>query len=192
MTDHSSRPREPSGVFAVPRRTWVTAMSVTALGLGLRLATAPYLSYHGDEAWTLKWAHRSTVDIMTHFEVGLSMHLYILALKPWLAALGEAPWVAKLPSLVAGALTVPLVFCFVRRWFDERTATLAALLCAAHPMLIEFSRFARVYALLVPVGLWSIDAYLCALRSGTRRDLVRLGALNLLAVALSPIAASLP
>jgi 4-amino-4-deoxy-L-arabinose transferase-like glycosyltransferase len=56
--------------------------------------------------------------------------------------------VARVPFLALSALNVMLVFALGRRWFDERTGAIAALLYSAHwiPLLYGSSLFPRVLA----------------------------------------------
>ena len=66
---------------------------------------------------------------------------------------GEHDVVLRLPSAVAGALSIPAVWLLGRRLFGlgagERIGWLAALLLAIHPLHIFYSREARVYTLLL-------------------------------------------
>jgi 4-amino-4-deoxy-L-arabinose transferase-like glycosyltransferase len=56
--------------------------------------------------------------------------------------------VARVPFLALSALNVMLVFVLGRRWFDERTGAIAALLYSLHwiPLLYGSSLFPRVFA----------------------------------------------
>jgi hypothetical protein len=55
----------------------------------------------------------------------------------------------RLPMAIAGTATVILVPLMLRRRFEDRTLALFALLLAASPFLISYSRMVRTYALIV-------------------------------------------
>ena len=57
-----------------PAPRWPLVL-IVAIGAALRLATWPHLSFSGDESWTLRWIQQPVHVLLTHFEVGLSMHL---------------------------------------------------------------------------------------------------------------------
>src|SRR4029453_12181059 len=78
-----------------------------------------------------------------------SQAVYLVALKPWIALVGESEWLVRLPSVMFGAaaagLTVVLGMMLIGRW----AGTLAGLILATNPMFIEWSQYARTYSLAV-------------------------------------------
>lgn len=59
----------------------------------------------------------------------------------------------RLPSVIVGVLTIPLVFVVVRRWLGTATALAAAAFVAISPFHVWYSQEARPYALLVFLSL---------------------------------------
>lgn len=71
--------------------------------------------------------------------------LYLAVLWPLVRIEASEFWL-RLPAAVAGTITVPLFALAARRWFDMRTARLAALLLAISPFHVWYSQEARGYA----------------------------------------------
>lgn len=87
---------------------------------------------------------------------------FILA---WISSkLGPDPWLLRLPSLLAGVLTVPLTYVLGVLTVGRRPALLGSALVALSPLMIAFSTEARAYALMGLLVLCSTIALLLALR----------------------------
>lgn len=68
----------------------------------------------------------------------------------WLAMkLGSSPELVRLPALVAGTATIPVVFLLGRRLFGNTAGLVAAAVTAASPFMVYFSAYARGYALML-------------------------------------------
>ena len=65
----------------------------------------------------------------------------------WLL-LGSSEWVIRLPSLLAGLLTIPIFYHFSRRYIGKEPALVATFFLTVHPMHVVLSRSARGYSLL--------------------------------------------
>lgn len=61
---------------------------------------------------------------------------------------GESEFTVRLPSVLLGAASVPMLFFLARRWAGERAALFASVLLMLSPLAIWYSREARMYALL--------------------------------------------
>jgi 4-amino-4-deoxy-L-arabinose transferase-like glycosyltransferase len=75
--------------------------------------------------------------------------LYCLLLHLWTRIAGDSEWALRLPSVLAGAATVPALAWLARRWLGRETAVWAAWLAALSPFLVWYSQEARNYALLM-------------------------------------------
>ena len=155
-----------------------SAVVITLVGAALRLATVGELSYFGDEAATLRWCREPVSRILSSYGRGLTSHLHILLVKPWLAVAGASPLAAKLPSLLAGICLLPAICFATRRWLGREVALVATACAALSQPLIYFSRVARVYMLMTLLLLLTMAVFLSALRNGRRRDLVLLALLD--------------
>ncbi len=162
---------------------------IILLAAALRLATLPYLSFYSDEVWTVRFSTYPLSYIMSHMETGLSMHLYILFTKVLTQFVGDSVIGLKAPSLIAGILTIPAVYLMTKRLLDRQVAILAMLLAAFNPFLIEFSRYARVYAILTLVTIFIMLLYYRTLRQQETKYFIWLGVANGIGLMLSGTAA---
>ena len=74
--------------------------------------------------------------------------LHPLMLQGWLSVFGESEHSARALSALCGVLTVLFVFAIGRQVGGNDTALWAAFFAAFSPLMIEYSREARMYALL--------------------------------------------
>lgn len=112
-----------------------------------------------DESWTF------TVFASRPLYVGLSnysepnnhlFHTFLVHLV--YLALGNKPWVLRLPALASGVLAVPAWYLAIRSMFNKHAGLLTAALVASSSALIAYSANARGYTL-----IWLIFALLLAL-----------------------------
>jgi 4-amino-4-deoxy-L-arabinose transferase-like glycosyltransferase len=82
---------------------------------------------------------------------------------------GVDEWSARLPSVVFGCLTIVLVFVMTRRWYSSGAALVAALITAAAPMQVAFSREARMYAMFQFAYLLFVFLFFQALETSPAR-----------------------
>jgi len=97
---------------------------------------------------------------------------YTNAAAAFMGLLGEGLWAARLPSLVAGSILVPLLCVWLWRLGEPVAGFLAGTLVALDPLLIELSQMARFYTfqhlafLLGCIGVYSAST---GTRSPARR-----------------------
>jgi hypothetical protein len=97
-------------------------------------------------------------------------------LASWLTTrAGTSPELLRLPALLAGTATVPLVYLLGLRTVGRRAALLAAALTALSPFMIYYSAEARAYGLLMFLLTASTLSMLLALDTGRRRFWVLYG-----------------
>ncbi|MBW3541957.1 MAG: glycosyltransferase family 39 protein [Planctomycetes bacterium] len=137
-------------------------------------------------AFALRAAHPAQMAV-EHFDEGVyatrlwfaddavfpSRHLYAPPLVPWLLrqsidAFGPSFLGTMLPGVIAGTLTVALVWWTARRWFGTTAGFAALLLAAFSDFHIVYSRTALTDA---PLALWLIAAVYCFERSFSRGSL---------------------
>jgi hypothetical protein len=144
-------------------RRWILPGLIVA-GFGLRLA-GMWQSLYGDEIFT----H----DIVTHGGVLQAVHdtsitpplHYVLA---WLSVqLGDPTWTVRLPSLILGTATIPLLYLLARRTIGE--GYVAAGLYAIGPFALFYGTEGRAYATLVFLVVASTLSLLLALDTGRKR-----------------------
>ncbi len=133
---------------------------IILLGFGLRLHNLDGFSLWTDEGLTPLRAGYSVVEILGN-EItiqegtGKDTHppLYYLMIHFSRRLLGETDFAYRYPSLLVGVLLIPLLFQFGRRLRGDGLGWLAAFLTAVNPFQIWYSNEARMYALLVLLGM---------------------------------------
>jgi 4-amino-4-deoxy-L-arabinose transferase-like glycosyltransferase len=150
------------------RRTWAhgldTAITVALLVLAgaLRFTAIDARSINNDEAFTL-WLVRHSPGYIVQYTTfgGLDANtppLHYLVLRA-LASLSDDPIAARLPSAVAGILSVWLTFRLARVLFDKGVATLGALLMAVAPLHVTLSQIGRGHTLAGLLALLSLYCF---------------------------------
>ena len=97
---------------------------------------------------------------------------------------GTTEWTMRLPSVLAGALTVPFLGYWVQSITHRATSGwVAALLLAFNPLHLWFSQEARPYALVLCLGCAALWAYGSLKRPSTPGRLIAFVVLSILATA---------
>jgi uncharacterized membrane protein len=100
-----------------------------------------------DETYTAYVAQKSP-DLMMRFLITDGVHppLYYWMMALWVRLFGTSAGVLRLPSAIAGVLSVGLMYLLVRRIAGKTEAALAALLLGLSPFFVWYSQDARMYA----------------------------------------------
>lgn len=136
------------------RRDATGLWSLTLAALLLRLFHLEHFELWVDEAATW-WFSRMVWhgDLASAALQEPTPPVYYALIGLLTQVLGEADWVLRLPSVLAGVAAVPVVFYLGCRLFEgdagRRIGWLAAVLLAVHPLHVFYSREARVYPLLL-------------------------------------------
>lgn len=148
-------------------------VAITLAGLAFRLRHLGQLDIPTDEAITLWFVTAlSPSEIVTTVPV-LQPHYptYYLLLDAWLAVGPETALWARIPSVLAGTATIPVLYAIGRRLHSHGAGLLAAGMLAVAPFAIEQSQLIRMYALLsfcIAASWWRLLIYL---DTPTRRNL---------------------
>lgn len=145
---------------------------LTVAGAAVRLRYALVLPMRTDEAFTYNEYASRSLDELFRYTFPNNHPLNSLLIHLATARLGMAPWVIRLPALIAGVLLIPATYAMVHR-LAGRPAALAAALVAGSSPLIGFSANGRGYTLLAlcATGLAAAAARLVA-DGGRPRDWV--------------------
>jgi hypothetical protein len=143
------------------------------LALGLRLLAARGMGFWEDDVGTVEQADR-TVSLAAFLEPSRTeWHPPLSFLFTRLLVHMEPGHElrARLPFLLVGALAAPLAWAVARRLLERRaSAALVAVCVAASPLLGWCDRELRAYALLTPLALGAVLAWLRALDEDRPRD----------------------
>ena len=145
------RPRRWPGVLAL--------LTTLAVALNLRAWNLGRLSYWYDEVVTIRLARTpdvpSLLDLMGRIDATRAP-LHPILLQSVVAWFGPGEAAGRSLSVGCGVITVFLMYSIGRRAFGHRVGLWAAWLGAVSPPLVEYSREARMYALLTMLtcGAW--------------------------------------
>ncbi|HEX6366938.1 MAG TPA: glycosyltransferase family 39 protein, partial [Agromyces sp.] len=133
-----------------PRTSYLILGGVVLVGLALRLLKF-WDSVYADELSTLYIVKgRSLGDALSIVSSDAEVSPPLSFIASWLfAKLGSAPELIRLPSLIAGTMTIPLTFLVGRRAMNEVVGLIAAAIVALSPFMVYFSTEARGYALAI-------------------------------------------
>ncbi len=159
----------------------VAVTLLTLLGLSLRFVHLDK-TYVGDELSTLYVIKGSSfLDSMrtVSSDAEISPPLYF-ALAWLFTKLSSVPEMARLPALIAGTMSIPLVYMVGRRAVSRAAGVIAAAAFALNPFMIFYATDARAYSVAIALLLGSTLAMLLAVQTGRRRWWVAYGALTCL------------
>ncbi|MCC7359403.1 MAG: glycosyltransferase family 39 protein [Anaerolineales bacterium] len=151
-------------------KRWAGAVTLLLVGWGLLSWQLAGRSLWFDEYLSLQMSRGSPAQVVAAAAGDIHPPLYFLGLAGWTTLAGVSDFALRWFSAAAGLLSVALGAALARRWLGPRAALPAALLMAFAPPLVEFSRMARYYALLVALALL---ATLLLLRAARRPTLGR-------------------
>lgn len=154
-------------IVGLKRKPMALLALILVGGALLRLYTLGAESFYFDEAYSV-WAARHGVSwLVTLSKVRIFPPLYYLLLHCWLP-LGESEFTVRLLSVVIGLGSIMAIYALAKQLFDTRVGLLSALLLAISPLHLWFSHEARMYMLVLTLGLCSANFLLLVLREGRR------------------------
>jgi hypothetical protein len=136
----------------VESRLWTgLALAATLIGVVVRLVHLDTQSLWLDEWLEVKLASKTAWSILETADG--EAPLYGLLLHAVMRLGGTSEWWVRLPSAVAGAVAIPLLYAIGRRLVGPRTSAVAAVLFAIHPFAVWYAQEARAYAVLALLAL---------------------------------------
>jgi hypothetical protein len=145
------------------RRAFVIGIAaLTLLGFALRIFRLSNQSFWVDEISSIMAAQGPLHGIYERSVLAAnSLPTFFLILKPFVAESGaNIEFRARLLSVIAGALSVPVFIGVVYLWRRKRsTALLAGALLAVNPLHLWYSQEVRGYAVMLLFGLVALLCY---------------------------------
>lgn len=159
FSDYVALGRRRLRATSIHKWTWLTCFGL--LALVLRLPNYLSRDIWDDELIQYQISAASSLSEMFQTLVRLDRNPPGYALLARAALwFSDSDAMLRLPSLVAGIATVVLAWQAGKCWLDRQAAAIAAVLTAACPLYVFFSREARPYS----VGLCAIYGYLICLQ----------------------------
>ena len=139
-------------------------------GAWLRLTLLDRQSLWFDEADVVVRAQRSLGTVLRTFvQPGENGPLYNLLLHFWIKIFGPSETSVRLPSAIAGLLSIPVIYAVGWRTLGRRVGLFAAGLLAISPYHVWYSQEAKMYSIAVLLTLLSTACFIEALRRNERR-----------------------
>lgn len=164
-------------------------LAVITAGSCLRLVGLRHESLWNDELSSWYRSSFSTIEQVVDLGVKPDVHPpgYQILLFCAMRVMGDSETALRLPSAIAGILTIPILFLIGKKLFSESAGLLASAFLAVSPSHIWLSQEARPYALLillVSLSVLLLIRLLARVRKGERASLVELSAFALLGILL--------
>lgn len=152
-------------------RHLVSLTLVTVLGLALRLVNLDGRTTEYDEIVSILFARSDPWAMVQGTAADTMPPLYYYLLHLWQSiAPGGSLLEARIPSVLLGTATIPLLYHLGTRLIDRRSALVGTLILAASPFHIFYAQFARMYSLLCFLALAGALFLVRALQGGRTRD----------------------
>lgn len=139
---------------------------LTAVGAALRIHLAQQSLFADELSTRFVIAGRGLADMVRVVGTDAEITPPLYFVTSWLTTRIETtPFLLRLPSVVAGVATIPLVYVLGARTVGHRAGVVAAALTTFSPFMVFYSTEARGYALMMALVL---GAALCLLNAAER------------------------
>ena len=156
-----------SGPPRAARVPLLALVAVIAAGAAVRVFRLALPGLTSDEAFSWRLATYTAADIAQRTAEDVHSPLFYFVLKAWLALAGDSAAALRSLSVLLGLAAIVAVYAAVRAAGGSWPGAVAgALLCALHPLQVQQSRNARMYALGVLLAALTAWLLLRALRCG--------------------------
>ena len=136
--------------------SWLAPVGLTLIGFCVRVSGLGLQPLWGDEGWSYYFARMALPEMLYLTARDIHPPLYYAVLSGWLAITGGAPEAARLLSVIAGTLLVPVMHRLAANVYGRHAALTAAALTAVAPLAVYYSQEVRMYGLVTLLGLGSV------------------------------------
>jgi hypothetical protein len=143
-------------------------LGVFMVAMGLRLYDLDRNNLDGDELFTGNWSRLDPRSIVARTALDVHPPLNYLITRLFVLLLGSSDFVVRLPAVLIGSLSVFVAYKAGEVLWTRTEGLLGAYLLAIAPYHVEYSQYARHYALMVFLALLSLIFLLKALETGRK------------------------
>lgn len=146
----------------------VLLLLILLVGAGLRFYGLSIQSLWLDELWTWQAAKEPTLtDVLTRGRLTVDVHppLFFMIEHFLLRYVGDSETIMRLPSAVAGVLSVLVIYLLGRRLYSDTEGLIAAALTAVLVRPIYYSQEARANAMMILFAMLTIYFWIPLVRS---------------------------
>ena len=142
---------------------WI-AVAALVIGAALRIAGANAQLWFDEIETLVDSVRQPLIDLVTHFPSNNNHVLYSVLANLSTSAFGEHPWSVRLPAILFGIASIPLLYILGKAVTSRFEAASAALLMALSYHHVWYTQNARGYTILLCVGLLTTHLALKGLR----------------------------
>jgi 4-amino-4-deoxy-L-arabinose transferase-like glycosyltransferase len=167
-TESKKGARAPRDAAAAERTPWVWLAALVAAAVVLRVIGL------GSELWLDEMVtsvisiRPPLLELLTVYKGDNQHPLYSLLAHMSTSLLGDTPLAMRLPAMLFGVASVPMLYVLGRRLVSQREALLAAALLAVSYHHVWFSQNARGYSMLAFWAILATDLLLRGIREERR------------------------
>jgi len=154
----------------VDKRSLYLLLSVTVLGLILRLYNLGFNSLWLDESATNVLSKVSIVQIWQNTAAGEFNPPLFYILEHFMLVFGNSEIVLRILPAIFGTLAIPVFYYIGKEFKDENTGFIMSVMCAVSPFLIWYSQEARAYSLLLLLIALATYVFIRALEDNLKED----------------------
>lgn len=147
---------------------WAVVGGLAALATALRFYNLGSPLWFDEIVTVVDSVRNPLSTIVTHFPGNNDHPLYSVLARVSVVAFGESPWSLRLPAVLFGVLSVPLLYLLGVAVTDRREALAASLLLTVSYHHVWFSQNARAYTILLCCALLGTHALIRWLDTGRR------------------------
>ena len=170
-------------------QSWLVSVGLFGLALILRLYCLDCQGLTYDEVASIEVAQRGLNAIFNErfgwMQLQAPLHYLLVWLTIQLVDPADTTVLVRLPSVIAGALTIPVVYALGREIFGKAQGLAAGLFMVLAAEHLNFSQNARPYAILVLLTMCSVYSLWLARDSGSPRWWTAFAVVTILAVLFS-------
>lgn len=148
----------------------IALFAIVLIGAFLRVYHLATQSLSGDEAFSF-WISTLSLPQTVHYAATIDVHppLYYFILHYWMLLFGTSAFAMRLLSALFGVLAIPMIYVVGRQLFNKEVGLLGALILAVSSFNVLYSQDARMYSLMVFLGLLSTYFFLRFLQQSNNR-----------------------
>lgn len=161
-----------SGRERFGRRELGILAAITGLAAVLRLVTLDLQSLWLDEALSAQMVRDDLGALFDALPYEASPPLFYLVEFVWTHLFGDSEFAFRLPSALAGIVTVPVIYLAARELGGRRAGVVGGVLAAVSPAFIWYSQEGRTYSLAIMFAALSVLFFARSLRGDSGQPLL--------------------
>jgi mannosyltransferase len=170
LSAEMKRHEQQQARLASPIEYLAALLAISLAGLVLRIYGLGSESLWWDEVYAIStMAQPGPLEIIRLSSTDNNPPLFYLILHYWMLFAGDSAFSVRLPSAIAGALAIPVMYGIGRLLFDRGAGLLAAFILALSAYNVRYAQEARGYSLMVLLTLLSFYFFVKLVKGGSSR-----------------------